>query len=88
MSRLSDLYRAMEALRKEGLPVNENLAKKANELEEDIIKKEILPVLSKTIEPILLPVKRELVLVVAYFSLFAFYNVLFSIFVSIMFNNL
>ena len=88
MSRLSDLYRAMEALRKEGLPVNENLAKKANELEEDIIKKEILPVLSKTIEPPLLPVKRELVLVVAYFSLFAFYNVLFSIFVSIMFNNL
>ncbi|KIO47139.1 hypothetical protein [Sanguibacteroides justesenii] len=88
MSRLSDLYRAMEALRKEGLPVNENLAKKANELEEDIIKKEILTVLSKTIEPTLLPVKRELVLVVAYFSLFAFYNVLFSIFVSIMFNNL
>ena len=88
MSRLSDLYRAMEALRKEGLPVNENLAKKANVLEEDIIKKEILPVLSKTIEPTLLPVKRELVLVVAYFSLFAFYNVLFSIFVSIMFNNL
>ena len=71
-----------------GFPVNENLAKKANELEEDIIKKEILPVLSKTIEPALLPVKRELVLVVAYFSLFAFYNVLFSIFVSIMFNNL
>lgn len=66
MSRLSDLYKAMETLRKEGLPVNEDLERKANELEEDIIKKEILPVLSKTIEPALQPVKRELVLVVDY----------------------
>lgn len=66
MSRLSDLYKAMETLRKEGLPVNEDLEKKANELEEEIIKKEILPVLSKTIEPALQPVKRELVLVVDY----------------------
>lgn len=66
MSRLGDLYKAMETLRKEGLPVDENLEKKANELEEDIIKKEILPVLSKTIEPALQPVKRELVLVVDY----------------------
>lgn len=66
MSRLSKLYEAMDTLRKEGLPVDENLEKKANELEEDIIKKEILPVLSKTIEPALQPVKRELVLVVDY----------------------
>lgn len=41
MSRLGDLYKAMETLRKEGLPVDENLEKKANELEEEIIKKEI-----------------------------------------------
>ena len=39
MSRLSKLYEAMETLRKEGLPVDENLEKKANELEENIIKK-------------------------------------------------
>lgn len=66
MSRLSKLYEAMETLRKEGLHVDENLEKKANELEEEIIKKEILPVLSKMIEPALQPVKRELVLVVDY----------------------
>ena len=66
MSRLSKLYEAMETLRKEGLPVTEDLEKKANELEEEIIKKEILPVLTKTIEPALQPVKRELVLVVDY----------------------
>ena len=35
----------METLRKEGLPVNEELEQKTNEQEEDIIKKEILPVL-------------------------------------------
>ena len=80
MSRLNKLYEAMETLRKEGLPVDENLEKKANELEEEIIKKEILPVLSKTIEPALQPVKRELVLVVwclhLFFSVVCCYKVL------------
>ena len=56
----------METLRKEGLPVTGDLEQKANELEEEIIQKEILPVLTKTIEPALQPVKRELVLVVDY----------------------
>lgn len=56
----------METLRKEGLPVGEDLERKASELEEEIIKKEILPVLTKTIEPALKPVQRELVLVVDY----------------------
>ena len=54
----------METLRKEGLPVHDDLEQKASELEEEIIKKEILPVLTKTIEPALKPVQRELVLVV------------------------
>jgi hypothetical protein len=66
MSRLNDLYKAMETLRKEGLPLNEDLEQKANEIEEEIIKKEILPILTKNIEPALQPVKRELVLVVDY----------------------
>ena len=66
MSRLSDLYQAMETLRKEGLELSDGLEKQVSELEEEIIKKEILPVLSKTIEPALQPVKRELVLVVDY----------------------
>ena len=48
MSRLNDLYKAMETLRKEGLPVNENFERKANE-----IKKEILPISIKSIEPAL-----------------------------------
>ena len=56
----------METLRKEGLPDNEVLEHKANKLEEEIIKKEILPILTQNIEPALQPVQRELVLVVDY----------------------
>lgn len=66
MSRLSKLYEAMETLRKEGLPVNENLEQKANELEEKIIKEEILPIITESIAPALQKVQRELVLVVDY----------------------
>lgn len=66
MSRLSNLYQAIETLRKEGLEINEDLEKQVSELEEEIIKKEILPVITETIAPALKPVKRELVLVVDY----------------------
>ena len=60
MSRLSKLYQTMENLKELGLSINEDLIQEANELEEEIIKKEILPVLSKTIEPALQPVKQPL----------------------------
>lgn len=66
MSRLNDLYNAMETFRKEGLPVTEELEESVNQLEEEIIQKEILPELKRTIEPALRPVRRELVLVVDY----------------------
>ena len=65
MSRLSDLYKAMETLRKEGVST-EDLEQKVSSLEEDIIKKEILPVVTQTIEPALKQVQRDLVLVVDY----------------------
>ena len=56
----------METLRKEGLSLNEDLEKQVSELEENIIKKEILPVVKETIAPALKQVQRELVLVVDY----------------------
>ena len=65
MSRLSDLYKAMETLRKEGVST-EDLEQKVGSLEEDIIKKEILPIVTQTIEPALKQVQRELVRVVNY----------------------
>lgn len=66
MSRLSNLYKAMETLRKEGLSLSEDLEKQVSELEEEIIKKEILPIVTETIAPALKQVQRELVLVVDY----------------------
>lgn len=66
MSRLDKLYDTMANLKELGLTINENLVKEVNELEEELIKKEILPILTKNIEPALQPVQRELVLVVDY----------------------
>ena len=51
MSRLSDSYKAMETLRKEGLSLNKDLERQVEELEENIIKDEILPSLSSDITP-------------------------------------
>ena len=56
----------MENLKELGLSVNDDLILEANELEEELIQKEVLPILTKTIEPALKQVKRELVLVVDY----------------------
>lgn len=56
----------METLRKEGLSLNKDLERQVEELEENIIKDEILPSLSSDIAPRLEPIKRDLVLVVEY----------------------
>lgn len=66
MSRLDKLYDTMANLKELGLTINDDLVKEVNELEEELIKKEILPILTKNIEPALQPVQRELVLVVDY----------------------
>lgn len=66
MSRLSDLYNAMETLRRLGLHVNKELEREVSQAEEEIIKNEILPILKQRIEPALQEVQRELVLVVDY----------------------
>ena len=65
MSRLGDLYKAMETLRRENLSTDE-LEKQVSILEENIIKKEILPIVTESIAPALKDVQRELVLVVDY----------------------
>ena len=66
MSTLKELYITMENLRKLNLPIEEKLKKEAAKLEEDLIRQEILPVLTEKIEPALHEVQRELVLVVDY----------------------
>ena len=66
MSQLKKLYQTMENLKELGLKINDDLIEEINKLEEEIIKREILPVLTEKIAPALSSVERELVLVVDY----------------------
>lgn len=66
MATLKELYTTLKSLRDMNLPVDEKLLKAADNLEEKIIKEEILPSLSQNIEPLLNEIQRDLVLVVEY----------------------
>jgi hypothetical protein len=66
MTKLEKLYSTIQNLKELGLELGEDLLKQTNELEQEIIKKEILPVISEKIEPIIGQIQRELVLVVNY----------------------
>lgn len=66
MSKLKNLYLALENLQSAGFPIDDKLMAQISELEEKIIKNDILPVLQDTIQPALSQVKRDLVLVVEY----------------------
>ena len=66
MTKLEKLYSIIENSKELGLQLGEDVLRQTSELEENIIKKEILPVLTETIEPALSQVRRELVLVVDY----------------------
>lgn len=66
MATLKELYTTLKSLRGMNLPINEKLLKAADELEEKIIKEEILPSLSENIQPLLNEIQRDLVLVVEY----------------------
>lgn len=66
MSNLQDLYKAIATLRKNNIPIDDNLSKRLDEAEEQIIRDEILPIIGKNIEPTLRQIQRKLVLVVDY----------------------
>lgn len=66
MTKLETLYASIKGLQELGLPLNEETLKAADDLEEQLIKSEILPSLSENIEPILREIQRDLVLVVEY----------------------
>ena len=66
MTKLETLNASIKGLQDLGLPLNEETLKAADELEEQLIKTEILPAMSKDIEPMLSQIQRELVLVVEY----------------------
>lgn len=66
MATLKELYTTLKSLRDMNLPVDDKLLRAADNLEEKIIKEEILPALSENIEPLLSEIQRDLVLVVEY----------------------
>ena len=66
MNKLETLYKSIKGPQDLGLPLNDETLKAADELEEQLIKTEILPAMSKDIEPRLSQIQRELVLVVEY----------------------
>lgn len=66
MTKLEKLYSIIENSKEVGVKLTKEVLQQVEELEEGIIKEEILPALSHDIEPRLNPIKRDLVLVVEY----------------------
>lgn len=66
MTKLEKLYSIIENSKDVGVKLPKEVIQQVEELEENIIKTEILPALSNDIAPRLEPIKRELVLVVEY----------------------
>jgi len=66
MSKLEKLYSIIENSKEVGVKLTKEVLQQVEELEEGIIKEEILPALSGDIAPRLEPIKRDLVLVVEY----------------------
>lgn len=66
MTKLEKLYSIIENSRDVGIKLNKDVLQQVEELEEGIIKEEILPALGNDIAPRLDPIKRDLVLVVEY----------------------
>lgn len=66
MTKLEKLYGSIRTLQELGLPLNDETLQAVDELEETLIKKEILPALSENVEPLLKPIQRDLVLVLEY----------------------
>lgn len=66
MSKLSKLYSMIANAQELGIELGEEVYKQTDKLEEEIIKKEILPVIKEQIEPTMRQIKRDLTLVVDY----------------------
>ena len=66
MTKLEKLYSIIENSRDVGVKLPKGVLQQVEELEEGIIKEEILPAFSSDIAPRLNPIQRDLVLVVEY----------------------
>lgn len=66
MSKLDHLYEGKENLERAGYEIPDNILHDLDELETELIKDEVLPAISKDIEPRLSKIRRDVVLVVEY----------------------
>ena len=66
MTKHEKLYSIIENSREVGVKLSKDVLQQVEELEEGIIKEEILPALGNDIAPRLEPIKRDLALVVEY----------------------
>ncbi len=66
MSKLEDLYEGKKRLERAGYKLTAEMLQDMDRLEEQLIIKEVLPTISKDIEPRLSKIQRDLVLVVEY----------------------
>lgn len=66
MTKLETLYNSIRGLKELGLPLNEETLKAVDQLEEELIKNDVIPRLSDSIEPIITKIERPIVLVVDY----------------------
>lgn len=66
MTKLETLYNSIRGLKELALPLNEETLKAVDQLEEELIKDDVIPRLSDSIEPIITKIERPIVLVVDY----------------------
>lgn len=66
MTKLEKLYRSITDLKDLELSISEDMQTKLNQLEEKLIKDEVLPAISDEIGPIIEHIQRDLVLVIDY----------------------
>lgn len=65
-SNLETLYQFIESSKKLGIELPENILQQTSEMEEKLIREDVLPVLRDNIDPVLRQIKRELILVVEF----------------------
>ncbi|MGV4432675.1 hypothetical protein, partial [Ornithobacterium rhinotracheale] len=66
MNNLNKLYESIENFKRLGVEIDKNTIESTLKVEENIIKKEMIPAMSAAIIPILSQIQRELVLVIEY----------------------
>lgn len=66
MTKLEQLYQTINSLKDLGLSLNDEIMEEADKLEEELIRGEIIPRLSRLIDPIVTQIQRPVIMTVEY----------------------